>query len=188
MIAIIEITQDHKGRLHWYRDEQAVIDAALKHVAKPRIRPDIFSAAIKMLANEWYGRLIVRSEHDIPKVEAYFIPDSLYAATTALLDELRAEFLTATEGQKASSTTGPEGREQRRFKQASDGYERIARANVALDSVYVENVPEFKIEGRDKAIIDLFADLHYLAKDYGFDIDDLWRIAKGHYQVEAEES
>ena len=63
---------------------------------------------------------------------------------------------------------------------------QIARANEALDSAYIENTPEFEIEGRDEAIVDLFTDLHHLCTDYNFNIDELWRIAKDHYHAESE--
>lgn len=74
--------------------------------------------------------------------------------------------------------------EQRRYEQTSDGSERTLRANLALDT-YIEWGPEFEIEGRDVIITDLFTDLHHLAEAYEFDIDDLWRIAKDHYQAES---
>lgn len=74
--------------------------------------------------------------------------------------------------------------EKRRYEQTSDGLARITRAETALDT-YIEPAPEFEIEGRDVIITDLLTDLHHLAKDYDFDLDDLWRIAKDHYQAES---
>lgn len=94
-IAIIEITRnrEHKGRLHWYRDEEAVISAAAEcAIESGRVRPDTFGAAIEVLADLWYGRLIVQNERDIPKIKEYLSRHSVSAATVALLDELRAKF------------------------------------------------------------------------------------------------
>ena len=76
--------------------------------------------------------------------------------------------------------------EQRRYEQTPDDSERTLRANLALDT-YIEPGREFEIEGRDVIITDLLTDLHHLAEAYDFDLDDLWRIAKGHYQAESTE-
>ena len=67
-----------------------------------------------------------------------------------------------------------------------DNTERVARAKETLQLAQ-------ELESRDQAmfranrqdLIDLLANLHHLAEDYEFDIDDLWRIAKDHYQAES---
>jgi len=95
MIAIIEIPHQTPARLHWYEDQDAVIDAAWEYAGNSdRPEPKTFDDALACLADDWSDHLLVESADDIQWVEKY--QGHQAHRIHPMVDELREALTAAT--------------------------------------------------------------------------------------------
>ena len=96
MIALISIPHQTPPTIHWYDDDDAIIDAAEEHAEEcghdtdaPGFDDPVVNAAHE-LADDWRGWVLVRNDRELDQVRNY--TGHQEHRIRAMVDELEAEF------------------------------------------------------------------------------------------------